>query len=37
MQIGKKYQAEIKIMFNKAEFWLDGEPYFSCTLEPGDI
>ena len=37
MEVGRKYKAEIMITDKKAEFYLDGEKYYSCKLEKGAI
>lgn len=37
MEVGKKYDAEVKIKHGKATFKLDGKKYYSCKLKEGDI
>jgi hypothetical protein len=37
LEVGRVYEADIDIKLNKATLSLDGKPYYSCWLKPGDI
>jgi hypothetical protein len=37
MEVGKQYDAEVRITKDWACFYLNGAKYYSCVLNPGDV
>jgi len=37
MQVGMVYHAKVDIFPDHAEFWLNGEKYYSCKLQIGNV